>query len=62
MESQDLGLAVVGSLMLVLGLFAGMLQSRLYVLSDPLVAGSILVHGVRSAWLTLWYGDTSVDE
>lgn len=60
MEALNLGLAVVGGLTLALGLFAGMLQSRAYVLSDPMVAmlAGVAVgpHGLGVLRLS-WVGD-----
>ncbi len=38
MEALNVGLTVIGGLALVLGLFSGMLQSRVYVLSAPMAA------------------------
>ncbi|NHN48275.1 sodium:proton exchanger [Halostella sp. JP-L12] len=60
MEALNLWLAVVGGLTLVLGLFAGLLQSRAYVLSDPMVATLVGVavgpYGLAVLRLS-WVGD-----
>lgn len=48
MEALNVGLAVVGFLMLVLGLLAGLLQSRVYVLSAPMAATLVGWQSVRS--------------
>lgn len=60
MEALNLALAVVGGLTLVLGLFAGLLQRRAHVLSDPMIAmlAGVAVgpHGLAVLRLS-WVGD-----